>query len=124
VEPGARDFAKRATVRRNGKRAEPASIPLGDDRDVRRHAGQWKPVLDVDVVGPIEPRDHLADPAVETEDRERAVRRPHLDRADDQAAGRILAVDPDRRVVRIMRNRRGRAQGRNRDSLGCPTPSK
>jgi hypothetical protein len=118
VEPGARDLAKRATIRWNGERAEPASEPLGDDRDIRRHAGQWKPVLDVDVVRSIESRDHLADPAVEAEHRERAVRRGNLDSSHDEAAGRILPVDPDRRVVRVMSNRRGCAQWRNRNGIG------
>jgi hypothetical protein len=102
-----------AAVRRDGVGAKASSEPFGEDRDVGRPAAQRQAVLDVDVVRAIRPLDEIEQLAVEPEDRERAVRRRHLHRAEHQALARVGPVHPDRRVVWIERQGSGRPQRRD-----------
>ena len=69
-------------------------------------AADAEAVLDVHVVRAIEAGEHLADGAVETERHQRTRRRLHLVGAEDEASGGVGAVDPDRRVVGIVGDRR------------------
>ena len=77
-------------------------------------------VLDVDVVRPIRALEQLPQLAVEAEHRQRAVRRRDLHRAEHEALRRVGAVDPDRRVVRILRQRVGGAKRLDGRRAGRP----
>jgi hypothetical protein len=108
-----RDVAQRTAIWRDRVDAQTPSEPLGQHRDVGERGVQVEPVFDVDVVGPIGTFQKLPQCPVHAEHSERAVGRCHLHRPEHEALRRVRAVDPDRRIVGIARQRVGRAQRRH-----------
>jgi hypothetical protein len=92
------------------KNAELPRQTFGRDRNVHGPAPKAKPVLDVDVVRTIDARDHLPDSPVQAVDHDGTGRSGYLHGADDQAAGWIRWMDPDRGIVGIVRQRVGRVR--------------
>src|SRR5262245_57446851 len=73
------------------------------------NAVEWKSVLDVDIVRSIDAAcQQLPQVTVDAKHREPAIGRGDFYRAEDQALRRIETIDPDRWIVRIVRDRVGR----------------
>ena len=82
--------------------------------DIQLCLASLEPVFDVNVVRPIERTNSLPGPPVEPKGVQRAAGRSDLVSPDDEAARRILRVDPHRRIVSIVGHRSGLERGRDR----------
>ena len=85
--------------------AEHPQLPrksFGGDGDIRPPPAKLHAIFDIDVVRTIDSRDRLADLTVYAEHHDGAGRRGDLHGAENQAARRILGVDPDSRIIRVV----------------------